>query len=227
MTLLELKNVGWVGNVGGVAGADVAFASLYEAFNPLTTVAKQHFIEWFSGSVLDSIWNQRNTNGVGTYAMVDAVDEGFSITTGTSTSNASDIDMNDIRHYSEDNYVCISIFRRVTTLSIVQQISVNNGATFNHYVLVQDDTINTFYDLFTKDGTTPSAQDSDIAIDATFHSHKIELNGTNARLDIDGVLKVTKTTNLPVAALQPAFRVFARGTGGKEGRFRYIEAYST
>jgi hypothetical protein len=36
--------------------ASTEYASMYESRSALTTVQKQHFVEWFSGSALDSIW---------------------------------------------------------------------------------------------------------------------------------------------------------------------------
>ena len=43
----------------------MAFPSVYEMFTPLTTVRKQHFWEYFSGSTLNSRWSLNGSN-VGT-----------------------------------------------------------------------------------------------------------------------------------------------------------------
>jgi hypothetical protein len=44
--------------ISGHLGAD-DYASMYESRSALTTVQKQHFVEWFSGSALDSIWTTK------------------------------------------------------------------------------------------------------------------------------------------------------------------------
>ncbi len=44
---------------------------------------------------------------------------------------------------------------------------------------------------------------------------------------IDGVQKVTITTNLPTQKLQPVYRAIIRATASAEGRIRYYEAFNT
>lgn len=206
----------------------MTFGSVYEILTPLSTVRKTKFWDWFDGDDLRSWWTKTNTAGVGTFAMVDAVDEGFSITCGTASNDGSNIDMNNINHYSAISTIVISVFRRVTaTAASIQQVTANDNTTFTHYGLIADDTDFTNYVMITRDGTTQSNQEATFARDAAFHSHKMEFGSANVKATIDGGLEITKTTNRPTADLQPVFRIFARGTGGKEGRIRYMEAYST
>ena len=88
----------------------VLFDSLYESFQALTSIQVSHFVEWFSGDTLDSIWTQSNHSGVGTFAMADEVDGGFKLSCGASSGNNSTINFNDKRHYSFVSE-CISIWK--------------------------------------------------------------------------------------------------------------------
>ena len=76
----------------------MAFPSVYEMTNPLTTVRKQHFWEYFSGATLNSRWAITNWNSVtGATAMADEVDGGLKLTT---SGNRSAIQFNDIRPFT-------------------------------------------------------------------------------------------------------------------------------
>ena len=52
---------------------------------------KQHFIEWFSGKQLPSYWTKVDISGTNTFAMVDSVDGGFQITSGSGAYNRASI----------------------------------------------------------------------------------------------------------------------------------------
>jgi hypothetical protein len=91
----------------------MTFDSVYEMTNPLTTVRKQHFWDYFSGSTLNSRWTTSNIVGTGTFGMADEVDGGFSIKAGATTGNASGIEFNDIRQYAHDGSVNIAVWKRV------------------------------------------------------------------------------------------------------------------
>ena len=49
----------------------MTFSSVYEMFDPLTTVRKQHFWDWFSGDDLRSTWNKNDISGTNVFAMED------------------------------------------------------------------------------------------------------------------------------------------------------------
>jgi len=226
LPLFNLKNVGWTG-ILGVVGEAPEFASLYEAFNPLTTLAKTHFVEWFSGKDIDTIWNTVET-GSGSGAMDDAIDGGYKLTTGAVINNNRNINFNTIKHYSQTASIIISVTKLTNLVNALEQDGFIETIAFAHYVLSNNDSAATpNYELISKDGTTPSAQQGSIARDTNFHVKKITLTPSNLLLDIDGTLDVTKTTNRPAARLQPIFRVFTRGGAARTGHIRYLEAYST
>jgi len=208
------------------------FASLYESFQDLTVLQKQHFIEWFSGDALDTIWTQTNITGTGTFAMVDAIDEGFSIRTDSIADAMSEINFNNKRHYKHDASIIIMVAKNNRLVSgdnrlgLAGDIGINSPLNTAYVVTHSTGTQN--FQLSTKDATTASLQDSSVAPDALFHVFKIECGSVDIKLTIEGVLEVTKTTNRPTAKMQPALFVSTGGAGGvNEGRLRYLEAFNT
>ena len=205
------------------------FASLYESFQALTLIQVSHFVEWFSGDDIDSIWTKTNISGTGTFVMVDAVDEGFSMAAQGSAPNRSSLNFNNKRHYDETECIMISIARRVSTAAGFIYVGLFNSITSpspdSAYLI--ENTVNTFKQLGTYNATTPSQTDSDIVIDTNFHVYKIECTSANIQLTIDGVLKVTKITDRPSTRLQPL--VFAQSDNATptEVIIRFLEAFNT
>ena len=97
----------------------MAFPSVYEMTNPLTTVRKQHFWDYFSGATLNSRWTFTNHLGAGSGAMSDSVDGGYIVTTASATNNRSGISFNDIRPFAHDGSVMIASVKRNTASSFI------------------------------------------------------------------------------------------------------------
>jgi len=203
----------------------MTFASVYEILDPLTTVRKQRFWDWFDGDSLRNWWQE---NGTGSSAMVDAVDEGFRLTSGTASGNNRFINFNTIRHYSETGSISIAITRKLTTANSVEHVGFLDTVSFLHFAYVINDSLGeTNYTISTKDGTTQTNTEGTIAHDLIFHLKQIENTSTSNIMSIDGVLDVTKITNRPAARLQPVFRTLTRTTAAREARIRYFEAFNT
>ena len=207
----------------------MAFPSVYEMTNPLTTLRKQHFWEYFSGATLNSRWTTSNIVGTGTFAMADEVDGGFSIKAGATTGNASGIEFNDIRQYAHDGSVNIAVWKRVadtatdvyTGFSSVLGLSPLNSA----WALQLNNVTNLL--LWTGDASAGSQAQTDIPRDIVYHTTKLECGSADIKLTVDGVLKLTKTTNRPTVKLQPVCFVESRDATAREGRIRYMECYNT
>jgi len=204
-------------------------ASFMDHFEPSkSTEPLQHFVEWFSGDSLDSIWSQRNITGTGTYAMVDAIDEGFSIKSGASNSDESMIWFNDINHYSHAGSVIIGIFRRVTASTFASfGFTDDQIASGSDHISFVDDTADSLKTLFTANGSSQGSTNMVTSVDTIFHNIKMELDGSNAFCHVDGILEATRTSQLPDTNMQPNAYVFARTAGAKEAQIRYLEAYNT
>ena len=211
--------------ISGHLGAD-DYASMYESRSALTTVQKQHFVEWFSGSALDSIWTTTLT-GATTITTQDVVDGGLGITTGASSGNGGMIDFNNKRQYAHDGSVLIGVIQRNDNLWSQFGLTANTGAFSTDWAGVQDFSSQTWVQVRSADSTGTNI-DTDIAVNENASSVKIELSSSNIVVHIDGVLKVTKTTNRPRVNMQPGYRVFSETTSAsKTGYIRYLEAYNT
>jgi len=202
--------------------------SLYEQLHPLTFVAKQRVVENFSGDTLNERWTITET-GTGTQAMADSVDGGFLVTTSTGASDKITLNFNNKRQYAHDGSGFICVAKRFTSAMIIG---------FNDTLTTWDNPSNesgvnskgsaSFQTAITSDSTTQTETNTSIAPDTNFRSYKGELDGTDFELTIDGVLEVTKTTNLPIAKMQihSPFTFVESGVAGKVA-VRYLEAYNT
>lgn len=212
----------------------VQFASIYQAKQALIILQKQRFVEWFSGDDIDLIWNKRTQQGdPGVFGMVDAVDEGFFVRSGSPDNSHAGIDFNAIRHYSETACEIIGVCRITTTPQVWFAMGGINDAnqklnisTFHSAIFHVEDG-NTNFVLRTGDASTNSDTAGSVAKDTSFHVGKVICGSANIKLDIDGVLDVTKTTNRPGARLQPIYQVATQDPGTREGHIRYLEAYNT
>ena len=207
--------------------AATEFTSMYESFNPLTTVNKQHFVEWFSGNAIDSIWTTGGT-GTPTFAMQDVVDGGYKITPNSSL-DAGAITFNDKRQYNYNASVCIAVTFKVSTggryrVGLGESADITLG-TIDKSTAV--DGVGTYIYLETANGTSSNDTDSTVSANTTTeHSHKIENKASTVELTIDGTLEVTNSTELPLTKLQPVFLARA-GASSQESAIRYMECYNT
>lgn len=205
-------------------------SSLYERWSALTQVLKQRVVEYFVGSGLDTDrWNQNNRSGTGTFAMIDAIDEGYSVSCNTASGSSSALDFNDKRQFDNSNSIMVAIYRRVSASTTISKVGLLGSSTYGSLTtgaLFSDQTNQTFKLVITSDGTTSSNTATSIGIDTSWHSYKLELGASNVKAYIDGVLEVTKSTNLPNAKLMPHFASENIGGGVGETRIRYLEAYN-
>jgi len=206
-------------------------ASLYEHLFPLTTIMKQRVVDNFDGDTLNERWTNTNVQGSNTFAMDDAIDRGFKITTGTSTADHGQIDFNDIRQYKHNDSQIIAVMKNITTTTTRTTVGFNDGddiAVANNFTVVQ----NRFADLsfiqhIRNDGATSiTATNSSISTDANVHLYDILTTSTNNILSIDNSTEVTSTTDLPTSKMQPQFAVRNDVAAARQGFIRYLEAYN-
>ena len=215
----------------------MAFPSVYEMFAPLTTVRKQHFWDYFSGATLNSRWTVVN----GTAVPKDEADGGVILSTLVQNHANTRVAFNDIKPFSPTGSVVIGNFKATDALStsytymgLTEQTNVAADANDNASIAIHPSVYtNNKYVLRTGDGTTSTGSDTDIAIDTDWHNHKITLSSSNVINSIDGVTKVTKTTNRPRSiasggtALQPIMYAGTSTAQVHQAQIRYMECYNT
>lgn len=204
---------------------------MYQAFDDLTTVRKQHFVEWFSGSTLDSIWTSYDQIGSATEAMSDSVDGGFEIQHSSTTNSWNGIYFNNKRQYEETGSVIIGVVKRIFGgdsggyhYGLAGSNSTNQDQSAN---IVSDTAQTTNFGLRTED-TSGAVTEGSTVVDDNWHSVKIELSASDCVMTLDGVSDATRTTNLPTIPLEPILYGISRSSASNDiTAIRYCEAYNT
>jgi len=184
----------------------------------------------FTGRTLDTnVWLENDETGTGIFAMIDGVDEGYSIEAGANANDVSSISHNGIQHWDEDTAVMIAVIRR-TSATMASQVGFSSTTVLTgsaQYSIMTNDTNNTNYEINSDDGTTNSTSASSFAIDTVFHNIQLKFGLTTQELLIDGATQVTKTNHMPTIGQNPIMRCFSRSAGtGRETRIKYMECYN-
>jgi len=206
-------------------------SSLYEHLFPLTTVMRQRMVENFDGDALDTDRWSLVTNGTSSGAMDDVVDGGYKIQSGTTIGSFGILTFNDKRHYSETASIGITVCKIVNNTNVRMRSGLaerHTSALVHNSVMVLGFGSVTNFELETRTASSGASTDTGLAHDSNFHSHKMKAKSASAELTIDGILRATRTTLLPVAKMQPVHAISNSGGATNEsGSIRYFEAYNT
>jgi len=223
--------------------------SLYEQLNPLTTIAGQHFVEYFSGDTLDNFRWGKDTND-GTYAMSDSVDGGVVLTTGSGIYASACIGL--VADTTSGSPTMINCFdSQGAVIQFIEQWGTGAGGinasthgfhserrgdnAGNNGCALNTSLWSTNYRLRTCN-SSGSQTDSDSGISAVGGSgiatnknfFRVEIQPTFASLGINGVLTNSHTTNLPSGGLAPCFGIQNHSNNGASIlHVIYCEAWNT
>ncbi len=213
------------------------YPSYYNVFNHLlktnilSPIAKQHFVETFSGQLINpEIWTQIDQTGTGSNAMADEIDEGHAVISGANDDDRTLMDFNDIRHYEETGCVLEAVIRRTETASEASVGFKNTTSLYGslrQYVSYQDNSEFTKKRWGSGSSNGASFTLSSIDEDTTWTRVKFILAPSVGEMFINGSLEVTKTSILPSVPLQPFYRSQTLTAATKECRLRYLEVYNT
>ena len=220
----------------------MTYGSVYEITNPLTTVAGQRFIDYFSGKTLNPIWNNTNTNS-GSTAIDDNIDGGIKLQTGTTNASYVMLDFGSSastgkRQFNRAGCSIVWAFKGNIPANANAgwiQLGVgydngNNGAMF----FVQGSTHK--FQLRTARTEQFTMVDSGMVNDRDWHTTKVHsasdggATGGAATLWIDGILRATCSTNLQSSALmQPQVYISYANDQyiNKTVNINYCEAWNT
>ena len=205
---------------------------MYESFNDLTTVNKQHFVEWFTGNTLRTdTWNKDNSDAGYTIEMDNSVDGGLKMINNASHTNAAKLDFDLIRQYSPTASTVIYVGKTVTSSGGTIIGLGNDYRQDNAYktTAVQWDAGNsggTVY-ILSGDGTAQSATTTGISRDANLHVYKLGLTSTALTCSVDGVAGTSKTSNRPSNKMQPLLSVYSYSGNTTQLNINYYEVYNT
>ena len=219
--------------------------SIYDQLNAYGTVAKQRFVETFSGDALDTDRWKFITQHSSTAVMADEIDGGLKVSTtaganynGAISFNATNTwDSLNIRNFAHNGSVYIDVFKQNGTSS-AHKVMVHgmgerirgDGAGANACLWGSGSNMNTSYFMSRTCANNQSQTDvaSDVAYDQNWHSYKIETKSASVEFTLDGVLKTnnTTTTNIPESKMAPLNGVQANSAVSSYS-IRYMECYNT
>jgi hypothetical protein len=210
----------------------MTFSSVYEMFNPLTTVRKQHWWEWFSGDDLKSTSNFKSVNASPTGTMNDEVDGGYNVLFSSSAYSWGGITHGNKRQFIENNVAAIWVVKRVmgadsggywagvsnvenTTQNDTMAISTNTASSANFFLYLK--------------GTITSNTDSSspVTVNDNWNVVKVQADGTDIKGYINGVLEMTVVGSMGTTSVQPSCTgIHNPASSGDTIDIRYGEVYS-
>ena len=212
------------------ASAD-EYTSMYESRSELTTVQKQHFVEWFSGNALDSIWNISNSNAGYTITMDDAVDGGMKLINNAVHTNSAILDFDGIRQYNQTSNEVISVFKSVPTSGGIMvglgTSHINDSPYDSATMQIDAGYAGSAVQTLSSDGTSQTVTATGFSADSNYHVYKLECTSTALIPTIDGVIRTSKTTNRPAATLMPVVKAYSYSGNTTQLNITYYEVYNT
>lgn len=209
----------------------MVFENVLSLVAPQKEIKKSWFVDWIYGNDLKVNWNKSNGAGVGTFAMVqNAHNEGFSVVTGAVANDNSSINFNQIRHYDPRAVVVETISRILRTTDAISAnglfFGINNDTIDSEWYGF-DSALHTNFQLFSDLGGGGTYTDTGIVLDTNFHRFKMEGQLTVTLLSVDGILRASKTDELPILKMNPQLLSVSRITTPFEQRYRYFEVFNT
>ena len=214
------------------------YTSMYESRSELDTVQKQHFVEWFTGVKLSSIWSINDYSGVNTSGMSDTIDGGYNITTGATSGNGRFINWNNVNQYTHNSSIMICVMKINGSDSHNMGAgflddntkSYSDAGTFNFSMIENRHALSTVA-IKTADGSnvgrTQGSGTGSVGRTTAWHMHKLENTSSSVRLSNDGVFDVERTDTKPTAKMQPVFSMQGTASAAASGNIRYMECYNT
>ena len=203
--------------------------SLYAQLQPLTTVAKSRFVDYFTGDALGS-WSELTVYGSPTFLMDDSVNGGFKITC-TTAGHQGVICFNDKRQFSKTGSVIIMLMKRATSNCIAEcGFDYDPSANVSHYSSYWR---NSGAESKTKlcndgNGSSVTSTDSTTNVHTDFALGRIENSASSAKLFENGLLTATSTSDLSTKDFQPFFsNVCTPSSATTVCHISYLEAYNT
>jgi len=198
----------------------MTFGSVYEITNPLSTVAEQRFVEWFSGTGVDSKrWSLEertgNTTGSG---MHDGLNGGYLLVGSVAgTTQQALLTFDDTKQYHGSGtdgstiiWVCRLVSPMPNSANVATQGAWGMMGTHPSYWLngikINVPTGDASYiGFYTMNHATEAGTNTDMPVGLAMSSrtYQLEQNNANANCYIDGQIKATRTSGMSIYDMQP------------------------
>jgi len=218
-----------------VSQFDTKQASLLEHLErSRNTIALSHFVEWFQGDFLNTIWDQNSLFGVPVFSMVDEIGEGFSIfVPAVNPSVGSITSGNAERQFDPINCIMESVQRSVLVngryaCGFGNRTDGDLGNTLDESVFVSSSSVETFMQLTNINALLQTGVNTSVGVDQIFHRTILDLSATNSKLKIDGILEATNSLTLPdpLTKLYAGIKIATFAVLEAEVRIKYMEVYN-
>ena len=216
----------------------MTFPSFYEMTNPLTTVKKQYFLEYFTGNMLSPRRWKQTVSG-GSIGMANLLNGGVKLSTTGSNQKATLSSGGDgnpaARQFNYQDCTFIASFKFDSTqASTLQVVGLSNGTTasprtHSYNTASISDVVNSgiyYVDHGDGSGAVISTSTS-TATDTNWHTVKISLNSSShidATVD-GGAIGSTITSDVPAHRMAPILHLDSGVT--KNMYVNYMEVYNT
>jgi hypothetical protein len=215
--------------------------SIYDQLNAHGTVAKQRFVDTFSGSSHDDDrWFFQDIAAGASAVMADTVDGGLQMTTDAGSSPSGYLGFNNICQYNPSGFRFISTCKKNgdgTAGAGSDYIGVRGGigsadnpATIPHMAVMSTGSFVSSTALTTNNGGSyvDTYASTPVAKSTTEFMYDIVGTPSNITMTLDGVTEITKTTALPTLKCQPVLYIQSRNTNAiKTWNCKYMECYNT
>lgn len=206
--------------------------SLYEHLFPFTTVMKLRVVDNFDGESLNERWREVNVQGVGTFAMDDAVDGGFAITAASAIGDMSVIDFNLIRQYDQAKSTIIGVIKNDNVASIDNTSwmgfieNPNFIVASSNYRGFELQTNSGVIRIRTSNGTSQSTTNGITTNSGVYIQGKLVNISANSKLFVNDALEATKTDLLGTGKGNPEYGTRTINDPTKS-QITYLEAFNT
>lgn len=204
--------------------------SLHELFAS-NIKPRQRFVEHFSGDALDTSfrWTLNQIVSTCTATLDDTANMGLKMATdnGGSSPSAS-LTFGDIKQFNYNGSSIIGNCKKGsdTNVGIKYGLADDSTVTPPNCALMGEGSLYSYKSLETNNESVTA---SDVALGTNWFTFKIDLRSAVCRMNLDGLLKVSKTTNIPInTKLQPFLYIQSRSTAAvKQWNTNYCEVYNT
>jgi|TARA_R110000824_G_scaffold12395_1_gene54318 hypothetical protein len=202
-------------------------SSFYELLNNGTKFNNRRFIDTFSGKQLDttSNWTLNQISSGCTATLGDSVNGGLKMATDDGSSPSASLTFGAFNQFKPFASSIVGNCKKgQTNIGIKYGLANDNTVTPPSCALMAEGSFVSYRTLQTNDESNTA---SDVALGTDWFDFKIDMENASCYMYLDGILKVSKTTNIPLVELQPFLYIQSRSTAAvKYWNTTYCEAWN-
>jgi hypothetical protein len=202
--------------------------SLHEIFAS-NIKPRRRFVEHFSGDALDTTfrWTLNSIVAGCTATLDDTANMGLKMATNSGSSPSASLTFGDVKQFNSKGSSIIGNCKKGsdTNVGIKYGLADDSTVTPPNAANMGEGSLYSYKSLETNNESVTA---SNVALGTDWFTFKIDLRPAVCRMDLDGLLKVSKTTDIPLPSvrLQPFLYIQSRSTSAvKQWNTNYCEVY--